>query len=239
MIFDMHLHTTRGGADSSLTPEEMVREARRIGLDGVCVTEHTGSWNQSELERLGQESGLVIIRGMEVATDLGHVAVFGLDSYVAGISKARDLHHLVRTSGGFSIALHPFRRLFDPDYSRMDAHRGRPPTVEEAIDIPLFHYTDTIEVLNGACTEQENLFSLLVARRLGVRGTGGSDAHSVHGLGCFVTIFDNEIRNVADFIREMKAGRYRAARGLLDGDLTPIAVSDEDLMVDPRFADFL
>jgi hypothetical protein len=239
MIFDLHLHTTKGGADSSLTPDELVQEAKRVGLDGVCITEHSGNWDKRELKRLGRENGLVIIRGMEVATDLGHVAVFGLDSYVSGIRQADKLHRIIRGSGGFSIALHPFRRIFDPDYTRMEALRAKPPTLEEAIHLPLFRYVDTMEVLNGACTEQENLFSLLVARQLGKKGTGGSDAHSTHGLGCFVTVFDNEIKNEADLIKEMRAGHYHPARGLLDGELTPFSVSDEDLMGDPRLINLL
>lgn len=240
MIFDMHLHTTRGGSDSSLTPKEMVDHALRLGLDGVCVVEHTGLWDPSESQRIFAESGILVIRGLEVATDLGHIAVFGLPRYVGGMYRARELRQVVDMVGGFVIALHPFRRIFDPDHTIAPHLHAPPPTVEQATSLPLFECVDEMEVLNGACTEHENLFSLLVARKLGRRGTAGSDAHSTHGLGCFVTVFDRQIRNEEDFLGELRAGRFHPARGLLNGDLIPYVAADYDyLLEDPRFAELL
>jgi predicted metal-dependent phosphoesterase TrpH len=37
-IIDMHLHTVKGASDSSLTPQQLVEEAHRIGLDGLNIT---------------------------------------------------------------------------------------------------------------------------------------------------------------------------------------------------------
>ena len=44
-IVDMHLHTVKGGSDSSLTPEQLMEEARRIGLSGVNISEHDRLWD--------------------------------------------------------------------------------------------------------------------------------------------------------------------------------------------------
>jgi histidinol phosphatase-like PHP family hydrolase len=38
--FDHHLHTNRHSPDSIIDPEKLVEHARRIGLDGVVITEH-------------------------------------------------------------------------------------------------------------------------------------------------------------------------------------------------------
>lgn len=240
MIIDMHLHTTKGGSDSSLTPKEMVEHARRLGLDGVCVTEHTGIWDPADSRRVSAESGLLVIRGLEVSTDLGHVAVFGLPRYVGGMHRIKELRGLLDLVGGFAIAVHPFRRLFDTNHTLRKQDRQPPPTLEQAANLPLFDYVDEMEVLNGACTEHENLFGLLVARKLGWHGTAGSDAHSTHGMGCFVTVFERDMKNEEDFITELRAGRFHPARGFLDGDLVPYTTADyEYLLQDPRLAELI
>ena len=40
MIIDLHVHTTLGSADSIIDPGELVEIAQKVGLDGVCITEH-------------------------------------------------------------------------------------------------------------------------------------------------------------------------------------------------------
>lgn len=228
MIIDLHVHTIRGGSDSSLSPEELVAEAKRLGLDGVCLTEHGRCWDRHEWQAFAQKKGLVLLRGMEVETELGHILVFGLDGYVSGIHRATELRRVVETAGGFMIAVHPFRRLFDrPHFGRQD----RIPTVAEASASPIFGLVDDIEVVNGGCSDQENFFALQVAKRLEMRGTGGSDAHSKHGLGCFTTVFERDIRSEEEFIQELKAGRFYPAEGFLDGELAPYGdgVVDADL----------
>jgi len=188
-------------------------------LDGVCVTEHGPPWQRAEVERLYEEHGILILRGMEVATDLGHIVVFGLPGYTSGILKAEGLRRATDEVGGFMIAVHPFRGVFDPVQLKLRAQR--PLTVEEVMRQTIFSLVDEIEVANGGCTERENLLALRVAKRLGMIGTAGSDAHSTHGLGCFVTIFEREIRSEEDLIRELREGRFYPARRLHSGEIIP------------------
>ena len=189
MLIDLHVHTTRGASDSSLTPAELVKEAKRIGLDGVCVTEHSSVWQESAARTLAEESGLVILRGMEVNTDLGHLVAFGLESYIGGIHRAGELKRVVEAMGGFIVAVHPFRWFFSPMPLPVNGSYHRATTLEEALKMPLFEIANELEVLNGACLPLENDFAFQVAQRLGKRGTGGSDAHSTHGLGSCLTVF--------------------------------------------------
>ncbi len=88
MIIDLHVHTSTRSGDSSLSTKELVQEARRIGLEGACLTEHGGVWDRFELERVASDSeGVLLFSAMEVDTDQVHVTVFGLDRYLAGISN--------------------------------------------------------------------------------------------------------------------------------------------------------
>lgn len=219
-ILDMHVHTLRGAADSSLSPEELTREAQRIGLDGALLSEHDRLWELRELEELRRASGLFLARGMEVSTDLGHIIVLGLDRYLSGIHRAAELRRVVSEVGGFMIAAHPFRHLLDPANLSRNGRRPTELSLEALASLPIFQLVDEVEVANGGTAAQENRLALLVARALGVRGIGASDAHSTHGLGCFATAFDVQLESERHLLAELKAGRYRPVEGLLSGGIT-------------------
>lgn len=214
-LFDLHVHTSRGSGDSSLSPHELVEAAQGLGLTGVCLTEHGGGWTDGELERLSRETGLVLVRALEVETDMGHILVFGLDGYRPGISNLRELRRVVDRVGGFLICAHPFRNLFDPPPAGRNLlfpdPASRPRTPAEACGHPVFRLVDEVEVVNGANTEAENRFALEAARLLGFRGTGGSDAHSVHGVGRALTLVEGEVRTPADLLEALRAGAFRPA----------------------------
>jgi hypothetical protein len=56
---------------------------------------------------------------------------------------------------------------------------------------------------------------------LNLKTTGGSDAHSVHGLGRCTTVFPDDIHSEAEFIDALKNGRYYAGYGLRAGHVQP------------------
>jgi hypothetical protein len=208
-IVDMHLHTVKGGSDSSLSPRQLMEEAKRIGLGGVNISEHDRLWDAHELETLRSESRLC------------HIIVIGLDQYLPGIRRAAELRRVVSKAGGFMFVAHPFRHFFDPFHFRRDGREPPSLSPEEAARLPVFELVDEVEVANGGCTPRENYFALLVARILGKRGIGSSDAHSTHGLGCFTTVFERPLADERDLIAELKAGRYYPAEGLLASGITP------------------
>ena len=215
MKIDLHVHTNWGSSDSGLSPKELVSTARRVGLDAVCVTEHGMVWDRYQLQRFSDENELVIIPGMEIATELGHITVFGLEGYAAGIHRADILRRAVTAADGIMIAAHPFRRMFDNE--RISGWPKRY-SVEEAAELPLFSLVDEMEVMNGANNERENLFALQVAQRLGRIGVGGSDAHSNSGLGMGGIVLERRIATVEEFIEEIRAGRYYPSGALWRGE---------------------
>ena len=224
-IIDLHVHTTRGSSDSSLSPEEMVQEAKRLGLPGLCITEHNAFWDRREFTDFARKYDLLLIRGVEIDTDMGHVLVFGLESYVSGISQMSELRRVVDESEGFVITAHPFRGIHSPGgISRPLLYKddvSLPSSVEEAAQHPVFGFVDAIEAANGNTIDGENVFAWKVAQRLSRNSTGGSDAHSIHGLGRCSTVFENDIRSEDEFIQALRKGRYYAAYGLRAGNLQP------------------
>ena len=221
-IVDMHVHTVRGAADSSLTPDQLIGEARRIGLTGVNISEHDRVWEVRLIEEFREQSGLFVSRGMEVSTDMGHMIAIGLDQYLPGIRRAAELRRVLDEAGGFMIVAHPFRHFFDPIHFRRD---GRPPfemTPEQAAGrMPVFKLVDEIEVANGGSTPRENQFALKVAMALGKQGVGASDCHSTNGVGYYVTVFEEELRDQEHMLQQLHARRFYAAQGLPAGELRP------------------
>ena len=221
-IIDMHLHTTAGASDSGLDPEDLAAEAVARGLTGINITEHDRLWDTHKLARYREDhGGLFVTNGMEVSTDLGHMIVVGLTQYVAGIRRAEELRRVLDDLGGFMVVAHPFRHWFDPVYFRKQGKEPFTMTPEQAAErMPVFQLVDAIEALNGANTPRENIFALQVAKVLGKPVTGGSDAHSRSGIGFYCTVLEKEVSTPEDFLAELRAGRFHAHHGLLQGELT-------------------
>jgi len=225
---DLHLHTNRGSSDSNLAPRDLVDRAKTIGIGAICITEHDNMWDLREMEDLARESGVLFLHGMEVTTDMGHIGVFGLERYVGGIYKLAELRRVADAAGGILVANHPFRYKLDPRFSFINPDR-EPIDVahpERAAKLKLFELVDAIEVLNGACSEDENVFALRVARELGLPEVAGSDSHSAQSVGCVSTLLDVQVRDERELIDAIRAKKCCAGRGLLKSALAPFDLPD-------------
>ena len=220
---DLHLHTNRGSADSNLEPGDLIARAAAIGIGAVCVTEHDTMWDVSELAARARERGVLLLRGMEVTTDMGHIGVFGLDGYLGGIYKLSELRRIADKHGAILIANHPFRYRLDARMSFLNSDHEPidPAHPERAAKMEIFRMVDAVEALNGACSEEENQFALKVAERLGLAVVAGSDSHSAGSLGCVTTLFAEPLGNERELIDAIRARRSRAGRGLLNGAVVP------------------
>lgn len=225
MLIDLHVHTSRGSADSGLTTEEMIEEMARVGLDGLCLTEHGGPWDKREFAAFqAQNEQGFFVNAMEVETSIGHITVYGLDQYVGGIHDPWTLRRVCDAYGGYMVLAHPFRYLLQqPAFNLL--YRGQakiPQCVEDAWEHPVFEIVDAFEVSNGGTSVPENQFALQVARILGKPTVGGSDAHSTNGLGRSVTVFEDPISDAASFMEALHASRFHAAIRTSDGALLPV-----------------
>ena len=223
---DLHLHTSRGSADSNLSLKDLVARAAQIGIGAVCITEHDNAWDLRELAAMAADSGVIFIRGMEVTTEMGHIGVFGLTEYVGGIYKLRELRKVVDRLGGIMVANHPFRYKLDPRFSFInhDDEAIDPSRPETAAKLEIFEVCDAVETLNGACSEEENQFALQVARHLGLAEVAGSDSHSANSVGCVTTLLPHPVANERELIEAIKAHKSCAGRGLLTGAVAPFAI---------------
>ena len=203
MIIDLHTHTKPWSDDSNLELPHLIHKAKQAGLNGVCLTEHDWFWDRDALAKLSQEHDFLVLPGVEISTDDGHLLVFGVEEYSFGMHHVEYLKGVVDETEGVIILAHPYRRQF---YNDDDIHAA----VEQYHQNSVFHFVDTIEVLNGRASARQNKFRQELCRRLNLKGVGGSDAHASLDIPSCATHFERKISNVEELITELKAGRFRA-----------------------------
>lgn len=205
MLIDLHAHTYPRSYDAIQTPEELIAAAKKLGLGGVCLTEHDYFWESSELQSLAKGNDLLILPGCEVNTDDGHFLAFGLKQYVFGMHRLPFLRTLIDEAAGALVAAHPYRRRLREGLNPKEVSN----LLNKLHKEETFSYVDAIEGLNGRGSLLENHFSQELSSLTGLSATGGGDSHNPGDLGACATAFDSEVASLQDLIRELKAGRFR------------------------------
>src|SRR5690606_19118454 len=151
--------------------------------------------------RIGREEGVLVLRGVEIATDMGHLLAYGVtdDGWnVWGRDTYLPMHAVIERIaglGGICVPAHPYRRmgvasLLDGIY-RLPGIAG-------------------VETHNGGNAPADNAAAVAAARRLGLPALGGSDCHKVAAVGCCATEFFRPVTDMASFIAAVVAGACRA-----------------------------
>ena len=193
MLIDLHTHTSPLSMDSVLSVGDLVALAIERGLDGICLTEHNAVWEPRKLEELRNKYDFPVFSGMEVGTDKGHVLVFGLERFTLDFLSLAKLRDAVERAGAAMVLAHPQREVNLP-VGWQQLHL-------------LFH---GVETLNGCDANEANGYLASMADSVGLPGTGGSDAHSESAVGSCATLYEKPIRDDADLVRELLAGRFKA-----------------------------
>lgn len=197
MIIDLHIHTLAGSHCSIIEIPDLIKQVKRIGLDGICITDHDNTAGIWQSKKIGEEEGIKVFGGIEVSTKEGHVMVFSkkIEEIEIPISVV-DLISWVRSQGGVIIPVHPFRR-------------GVPCLSNKLYEISDI---DAIEVLNGNCSNDMNILAWLSSIKLGIPGVGGSDAHTLTQVGKYATMFEAKIETEEELINAIKSGKYQAVK---------------------------
>lgn len=207
MLIDLHAHTWPRSNDSILNPEDLVVRAKQAGIDAICFTEHDTLWDADAVAEIRARHNFLILAGVEISTDDGHMLVFGIDKYVFGMHRSRELAKYVENAGGVMVAAHPYRRQM-PWFTRDEPEYQA--ALERAAQNPAYKYVSGLEVQNGRGSDKENDFSHRLADLMGMNGTAGTDSHMPIDVGKCATYFERDIRDERELIAELKAGRFYA-----------------------------
>lgn len=192
MLIDIHLHQDRHSFDSHVSLEDIIDEAKRKGLDGICITDHDDLGLREIVDEFYTED-LKIFVGVEILTTQGDILVIGLDKVPDKMLTPSELLTLVHEQGAVAIAAHPYRKNNRGLGDNIFTHHVNS-------ELPL----TAVEVLNGSTPEYLNAQAGETAFECGLGMTAGSDAHFKERVGLMATYFPNEIHTEAELIAAIK-----------------------------------
>ena len=203
---DLHSHSTDASDDAGGTVEGYLkwlagRRKRGYQVDGFVLTEHRGFDPEVNYDDLADEYGLVVLKGAELETDIGHVLVYGITGrlkrefdFARVDLPSAQLFSAVRDFGGLAVGAHAGRpRIGLWDHAEAGTH---------------FAHVEVIECLNGGSSAEENGRAETLAERYGLKRVGGSDAHYVSSIGRCLTVFHKAIRRVEELVEQLNEGHY-------------------------------
>ena len=190
----MHVHTERS-YDSSISPKELISHLRLNGFDGAVITDHDVV---CDLRSFREVEDLVIIPGIEITTDLGHLIAFNVRTSIEAGQTVEETIEEIHEKGGLAIAPH-IGAFFK-------GSRG----------LPLSRDLDAIEVINSSMFPfYASLHkSRNIASEYGLPQTGGSDAHFLHEVGIGYTLVESE-REVEAVAGALRKGYVKPCGGPL------------------------
>ncbi|RLI90924.1 MAG: metal-dependent phosphoesterase [Candidatus Altiarchaeales archaeon] len=171
MKIDIHTHSSY--SDGANTPGEMVRYAKKIGLDGIAITDHNVIDGAIKALRYNSEN-FTVIPGIEVSSKEGHILGLGITELIERAIPAEEVVERIHELGGIAIAAHPYDRF-----------RSGVGDLLYKIDF------DAVEVINGR-TLLTTRDMTKIAKNIKLPKVGGSDAHSLDELGSVSIVVDND-----------------------------------------------
>jgi predicted metal-dependent phosphoesterase TrpH len=156
------------------------------------------------LQKYWDEFGVLVLQGVEMDTNLGHLLVYGINERVlAQVDVTKRMHDgrriipTLTNLGAVAAPSHPFRE------SAFGAVMER--SIAEVAGVRI------IETCNGQNRLKQNERAAALAAQHNLRGLGGSDAHYLHPkwfLTC-ATEFDDTITSMAELVETLHYGSYR------------------------------
>ena len=188
MFIDLHMHEMNFSKDSFLSLDEIVKYARKRGLDAVCITDHDSMGLREFAQEYTRNTGFPVFVGIEYYSLQGDILAFGIDDYPKERVSAQEFIDYVHERGGVVISAHPFRHN----------RRG----LEQNLDI--LKGVDAIEILNGSTLADATMMAVQYARKYGFATTGGSDCHHIENIGTCATYFPGEIKTMEDLVEAIR-----------------------------------
>lgn len=217
---EMHSHTPC--SDGLIEPERIQSWTHALYKKGyfrhehltiplvVMITDHDYIYESGALKALSYDEDLIFLAGTEVSTEHGHVLYYGHHPEIVYTYKLdrpqlsvqppgpEFLDSVTSLDAGVAFPSHPYRET--SMLRELPGDEVAPGLV-------------TLEVLNGKTPADQNLMALEYARKHGMRGVGGSDAHQMSRLYSYVTLFDGPIRSVDDLTMALRDGDFFPVHG--------------------------
>ncbi|MBD3263306.1 PHP domain-containing protein [Candidatus Woesearchaeota archaeon] len=184
---DLHVHTKYSN-DGFEEIVDLIKKAKKIGLDGFAITDHDTVAGLKEAKKLADKENFLIIPGIEIASKDGDIVALGINKKIPKNLSAKKTINKIHEMGGIAIAAHPFGMLY---------HRNSVGIL--ASELPF----DAVEAINSRCYSANN-----IAQKIDKTKIAGSDAHIKEELGRAYTLV-NAKPNIKSILNAIKAGKTK------------------------------
>lgn len=164
---EFHCHTN-ASKDSLTRPADLIKAARKKGIDRLIITDHNSIEGAVAAHALDPE---LVIVGEEIMTTRGEIlAAFVKEEIPVGLSPQETIRRL-KEQGAFISVSHPFDEMRQGGWQEDDL-------------LTILPEVDAIEVFNSRCMlPRFNVRAQAFAEQHHVAGTVGSDAHGAFEVG--------------------------------------------------------
>ncbi|MCJ7816365.1 MAG: CehA/McbA family metallohydrolase [Candidatus Aenigmarchaeota archaeon] len=192
MKFELHCHSwhSKGkkipteGIDS---PADLVKAAKKLGLGGIALTDHSTNRGWKEAEQSSKKYSLIFIPAIEISSKEGHIIGLGLNEHILSGLSIEETIDKIHAQGGLAVAAHPF----DIRKEGLKEKSAK---------------ADVIEVFNSMNLDMfSNHAALRFARKTHMPGIAGSDGHTKEMLGSCTNEID--AHDLDSSLREIRSGR--------------------------------
>ena len=206
MKLELHSHSwySKGRIlkeENIVSPVEMVKEARRKGLNGIAITDHDSLKSWDSLKRMKFDN-FIIIPGEEISTRQGHLIALGIAEVIKPGQEVLETIDKIHQQGGIAIAPHPF------DIGKKGIRN-------------FSRFADAIEVFNAMNLDRfANLRTLKYAKKFKKPMVAGSDAHLKEWIGRG-SVEINSDYNLDSVLKEIKKGNTKLKKDYITlGEMT-------------------
>jgi predicted metal-dependent phosphoesterase TrpH len=181
---DIHVHSKYSGLahlsflrfpESVVDPEDIVKKAKSVRLDTVCITDHNTIRGALIAQKFAKTyDGVSVVVGEEISAREGEIIGLFLNEEIPKGLTAAETIDLIKQQGGLVVAPHPFS--------------NHVPALGFLVDqLPI----DGLEVFNAGHVDGfANHRALEHSQRGNWARLGGSDSHTLDTIGCAYTEFD-------------------------------------------------
>ncbi len=185
--YDLHVHTTHS-FDGRMTVEQAIERAKRVGLDGIAITDHDNVKGLKEAAIACKKHDLLHIPGLEITTPGGDILALNVKEEISFDGDYEKLINKIHKRGGVAILAHPFAV----------------PLPEAIQDMPhIVEMLDAIEVFNANTHLEGNMMAIEFAKINKKPGVAGSDSHDTETIGnAFTVSKENTLPELMEAIKK-------------------------------------
>ncbi len=184
-FYDLHCHTSEGSADAPASLEDVIKMAKKRGLDGVAITNHNNVYKGPL-----NIDGIDIIPGVEITTkEKEHILGFFIQKERGRRKTFKGTISDIHKEGGYAVWAHPIRK---GEFFKNEKEK-------------VLLFLDGVEAGNALESKEDISEVSDIAKKMKIPETAGSDVHVDGQVGLAVLKVPERITK-ENFLSVIKKG---------------------------------